>query len=253
VQSFDSFRGLDRGKFTAATTIAAGTNYVTAIQTLISSVFPGATYSVVATPYTTPLLTYVVGDNRLQAILDMAASIGYEVRVDQSVIEIKPLTVPEDPHWIFSEGSNARIVAAHRKLSDDTAHNGVIFRGESFSTDTPPVQGEAWDTDPLSPTYYDPALPLASTYGPYPYFEVSEYITTEQQADDAAAAKLPEVMGATEIVEIETQVNPGVQYGDLCSLTRARAGVSGLFTVEGVSYDLEPGTMRITMRDRRLV
>jgi hypothetical protein len=253
VQSFDSFRGIDRGKFTEATTIAAGTNYATAIQTLISAVFPGATYSVISTPHVTPLLTYDVGDSRLKAILDMATSIGYEIRVDRSAIEIIPLVVPDDPHWIYAEGSNARILSARRRISDDTAHNGVIFRGESFSSDTAPVQADAWDTNPLSPTYSDPANPLASTYGPYPHFETSEYITTELQAQDAADAKLPSVMGATEVVEIETQTNPAVQYGDLCSLTRARAGISGLFTVESVAYNLEPGTMRIGMRERRLV
>jgi hypothetical protein len=254
LQAFDRSRKLDRGKFVTPYTVAAGTNYVTAIQTIVQLAFPNVVFSAENTAYTTPLLTFDVQSTYLAAVQQMAKSIGYRIYFDSlGVCVLRPPDTDGDPQWTLAVGSDTRILDVERTLSDEKVYNGVIYRGEAPGVDAVPVQGEAWDLDPSSPTYYDPANPGASTYGPVPFFAVSEFITTTAQATDAAAARLPYVSGLVERVKVSTRLNPGIEPGDLISLERPRVGATGIYVAEAVGpLRFRSDRMRIVMRERRL-
>jgi hypothetical protein len=254
LQGYDRSRKLDRARFISPYTVAQGTNYLTAIQSIVQLVFPTITFLATATAYATPLLTFDVQTTYLEACKAMADSIGYTFRFDYlGRCVIQPTAAPTgDPQWSLQVGSSTRILGGNRKLSDEKVYNGVIVRGEPVGSDTPPVQGEAWDTDPSSPTFYDPANPGASSYGPVPFFFVSEFITTSGQAIDAAAARLPRVKGLVERLVLETRLNPGMEIGDLVDVERARIGATGLYIVESIVCPLGAGRMTVTMRERRL-
>lgn len=71
--------------------------------------------------------------------------------------------------------------------------NVMVVRGEPLDAD--PVQSVAMDEDPGSPTYAGTA-PGSSPYGRSTKFFTSQFIYTQQQADDAAAQMLSEELGA---------------------------------------------------------
>jgi|GEM_PF-1014735 len=244
----------DRARFINPYTVSSFSNFTDAITALVSAVDPNADLQVTPTTYATPLLTFDMESTYLDAIRQMCDAIGYVFRVDwQGRYVVVPFDQTGDPVWTLTETSDTRMTQIKRNLSKSKVYNGVVVRGESAGTTSPPVEGQAWDTDPSSPTYYDPANPLASTYGPVPFFYTSQLITTQAQANDAAAARLPKVTGLVERLSATTRLNPAMEPGDLCSVTRARVGASGVYVLESVGpIGLRAGAMQITMRERRL-
>lgn len=254
---YDGARRIERARFVAPRNIGKGTPYAAAFENLISHVLPQVELHVTPTVRKTGSLSWDIQDDRLAAVLELCAAIGYRLSFDGTgnvVIAPDPDEM-DDPIWTFVDGGDCTITRAARTLSDEKAYNGVIAMGESTGSDKPPVRGEAWDTNPNSPTYFDPANPDASTYGPVPFFYVSEMITTTKQAVDAARARLPKVMGLTERLRIEAVPNPGVQDGDPLQAEQPEIGAAGTFVAEVVTMPLRAsqGRMVIDCRERRIL
>jgi hypothetical protein len=256
LQGFDRSTHLQRARFVTPYTILKNTNYVTAITTLVQATIPYAPVLSTPTYYKTPLLTFDADTDTTykDAVDKLADAIGYVVYFDSlGRCVIEPAGDSNaDPQWTFGVGSDTRIVADRRSLSNEKTYNGVIFRGESPGSDRPPVQGVAWDTDPSSPTYYDPANPGASRYGPVPYFEASEFITSASQATAAAVARLPKVRGLVEQMVLDTRFNPYIEARDVVQIDNPTIGASGLYVVESVSGSIQAGNMHVTTRERRI-
>ncbi len=254
--AYDRLRRMQRDTFTALYTIAAGTNVVTALKALVVRTFPSMLFTATATTYTTPQLVYQVGDDPLAKAQELAASIGFEVFLNYlGVCIIRPLLTAAgtEPNWTLVEDtSDTKMLTGNRTLSNEEVYNGVVMRGESFGATTDPVSATVWDTDTLSPTYYDPAHPTASTYGPHPKVETSEYVTTTNQATDAAQGRLLVLKGLSEKTALVTRVNPGIEVGDLVQIERARTGLSGSFLTNVVGFGLRASGMALTCRERRL-
>jgi hypothetical protein len=254
-EMYDGSRKIERAQFFHPWWIFQGMNYADAIVNLLENVLPGVEFKITPTKLKTSHLTWDVQDDRLQAVLEMCTALGYRFSWDGVG---NPVFAPDsedddDPIWEFVDGGNATVTKAKRALSDEKAYNGVIVQGEATGSDKPPVRGEAWDLDPDSPTYFDPADPTASTYGPIPFFMVTQFVTTTKQAIWTARAKLPKVMGATERLHISAVANPGVQDGDPIRVEAPRIGVTGTFVVESTTMPFKAGLMDINCRERRLL
>lgn len=253
---FDRSRRLLRARFTKPYVIAAGSVYTTVIQNLVKAILPNVTIRVTASTYKTPYLSFDadVELTYLDMVNKLASSIGYSVWFDNlGRCQIQPTQDSgADPQWDFFPGSDVRLLSSRRSLSDEKTYNGVIMRGEPTSSNQPPVQGEAWDVDQKSPTYYDPLLPSASKYGPVPFFEVSEFVVTIAQAYAAAKARLPKVKGLVERVQFETRYNPYMEAGDVVSLAFPEIQASGVYVVEAIASSIHADTMKVTTRERRL-
>jgi hypothetical protein len=244
---------LDACPLTAARPITAGTNVITAMTTLIRVVLPNVTIVATPTAQGSPAVVLDEQSNLLGELEKLAESIGYEMFMDpigQLVIRPVP-TIDDDPSWSYAGGQG--LLAVHNALDDETTYNGVIAKGENASTGVAPVRGEVWDTDPTSPTYYDPANPTLSPIGPRPFFYVSEYLTSSSQCLTAARARLQKVKGLQQMVDINVVQNPALNVHDVLQIDRPTAGVGGNFMVERRSLVMGPSEQPIGCGQRRLL
>lgn len=265
LEFYDLARRVERAKFFRPRAIPAGTTYEAAFRNLLESVLPDSHIVVSPTEETFGLLSWDVADDRLKALHDMTLFVGFRIDFNDGGVgdvRIEPDTdAGDDPVWTFTEGDGtvvrpAAIYGARRRLSDEKAYNGVITRGNASGSDRPPVRAEVWDTDPSSPTYFDPAKPDESPYGPVPYFLDSIFVHTKRQAAMAGRAMLPKVMGVVERLRITTHPHPGIAIADPVQVDQESVLASGTFIVESVSrmpLNVAQGPMEIVCRERRLL
>lgn len=248
ITGYDRSRTVSRSRFTDAYVVASGTNYVSAIESLIDSILPGLAYRAVSTGYSTPQLVFDAESDPWQAALTMAASIGFEVYFDPDgacVIQPEPDPTTANVAWRFAEGATATLLSASRNFDDDPGYNGVVVFGET-PDNTSPVRAESWDNNPSSPTYY------LGGYGKRPTFIRSTYVTTTAQAQDAADANVRRLLGVTEQVQMSAIPHPALEAGDVVGVTRAAVGLDDVFAVESFSMPLSyEQPMQVTMRRRK--
>lgn len=259
LEIYDNARRVERAKFYRPRVINRGYPYDDVWISLLRSILPFSRIDIVPTGETVVLLSWDVEDSRLRAVNDLALMVGYRIEWNHNGIGdvlVGPNTPPNaEPAWTFVDGGNAKITTANRTLSDEAAFNGVIISGEAAGSDKPPVRAEAWDLDPTSPTYFDPAKPEESSYGANPYFHTSPFAHTPKQAKAIAMSLLPGKMGVVERLQIDCVMNPGVQVADPIRVERPKLGVSGTYIVESTSIPLlaSGGRMTIVCRERRLI
>lgn len=260
VEGYDRSRAVSRARFTEPYVIPNGTNYATAIRNVVQRALPwfnDSMYSFMATELTTPQLIFDTSDDPWKMCEEMASSIGAEVFFDmQGRCVLRPEPVASEgviPVWTYTAGEDATLIEVDKDLDDEQAYNGVIVTGTNSSTGTPPVRAEAWDEDPQSPTYYSPSNPESSLYGPVPFFIESQFITTQNQAEQAAQGNLAKVIGVLERVDFSAVPNPAHEVGDVVALVRERMKVNVVNLVDGFRVPLTIGaTMQFTTRDRRI-
>lgn len=256
LEGYDRSRAMSRNKFTDPYSIAAGVNYATAIKDLIKNRLPflvDGDFNFMATTFTTPLLVFDHQDDPWDMAMKMAQSIGAELFFDGSgepVLRPEPDPVFTPSSFDFVEGEEATVLGITRDLSDEEAYNGVLVIGETSGN--APVRATAWDTNPDSPTYYDPAIPGASKYGAVPWVVTSSYITTSAQAQAAANAELARVLGVLEHIDFNAINNPAMESGDVITLTRDRIHVDSAYILNSITMGLGSNTsMAGTTRKRR--
>lgn len=226
-------------------TIAAGTNYATAIQSLISDGVPGLTYLFVPTGYTTPLLVFPAQTDRWAAAQGMATSIGCELLFDgagRCVMRAEDGTVPS-PALSIAEGAGGILVSASLKLDRSTAYNRVVATGENTTVGVAPPRGVWTDDNPASPTYYFGA------FGHKPMFYSSPFITSNAQAASAAYAIGSAGHGVGRSLDFAAVPNPALETGDAVIVKRTALGINELHVIDTLTIDLSAaGAMTGTSR-----
>lgn len=255
-----SLAGDDRSQTLAAAAwpdiavIEEGWTIAEAAQFILDERLPhlGLIANVAATAVVLPeiILDPDQGDPNLD-LRKIAEAAGFDAYFDvMGVPDLKPWPNPEvdTPVWRYLNDSERIIVGpVTRNIDRRTLRNGVVVES-SAPWLVFPVRGEAWDTDPTSPTYYDPADPSASRVGPHPHTIKDAYITDEAQAEEVAIAKLPEVLGIEETFEFSAIVHPGLEAGDVIevetnSAGRVKASLESSNVPLGVT-ELQGGTQR---------
>lgn len=242
--------GLDRAqkvidaRFEEPYTIAAGTDYLTALEATIAAGVSGLTYDFASVTRTTPLLVAQEGDDRWAFCQEMAKALGMTLFFDgDGTVRLIPLTSPTGtPVVTISEGDGGVLLNAGRAWTREGTFNRVIATGENTGEGTP-ARGVATDDNPLSPTYY---------YGPFgkvPRFYSSPFITTDAQAVDAAAGMLAKELGTTQTVQFGAVVNPALEPEDIALITRDRTGIDENHIIDSLTIPLEANdTMSGTTR-----
>lgn len=246
VTGFDRSRSVSRARFEAPYSVAAGTNYGTAIYDLIVSRLPDVVASFVSTSRTTPLLVFDQGADPWATAQEMATSIGAELFFNPDGICV--LKFPVDPttqaiDWEYAEGDDATVLSIDNTLSDEPGYNGVVVDGEP--PDAPPVHAVVYDSNPLSPTYY------LGAYGKVPRFYRSQFITTLAQAEDVANAMLLAERGGTEQLKFTCIPHPAHEVDDLVHVVDPLIGVDDNYVLESFTMPLDLGVMSATTRKRR--
>lgn len=204
-------------------TIAAGSNYGTAIQELIASRVSGLTYAYVSTTQTTPQIVLEAQADAWKEARAMAAAVGCELFFNKdgwNVLRPEPGSTTTEPVWTLSEGAGGLLTAARLNMSRALTYNRAIVRGEHPSN--PDVYlGIATDDDPASPTYY------YGSFGKKPIFETTSYITSNEQASVAAVARLARTTGRSRGLQVTGITQPALDPGDVVSIVH-----SGLHVAE---------------------
>lgn len=251
VDAIDRARTISRNRFTDAYTIAVGTDYANAIKTLLQNRLPllqDADFDFMKTDgsdggpiYKTPLIVFLPQDDPWEGATKMAASFGAELYFNGSG---KPVlrTVP-DPLYTPSQfdmvsGEDSIMTQIVRTLDDEQAYNGVQASGISNDPAIQPPYATVWDTNPDSPTYYDPAFPNASTYGPVPKFYASEFITTTAQATSAAISLLIARLGILESISLDAVPNYALESHDVSLITDVDSGVNNVYIYDSLRKGL---------------
>lgn len=257
IDGYDRGRAVSRARFTEPYVVAAGTNYATAIKDLIKSRLPTLTdadFVFMTTTYTTPQLVFTSDDDPMDMALKMAGSLGAELFFDgngKCALRPEPDPLFDPPVFAYEDGETSTLTGIGRDLDDEQAYNGVIVISENSELATP-LRAEAWDTNQNSPTYYDPDYPSQSLYGAVPYFINSQYITTQQQCQDAADANLARVLGIIEKIQFEAVNNPAHTSGDIITVGRSSIGATGVNILDSLTIGFGGSvTMTGATRKRR--
>jgi len=256
---FDRARLVERARLLQNYVVPMGTNYATAIKGIIEDGVPGLLYNFPPINFVTPQLVFgssgdLAGGDRWKYAREMASSIGHELYFNlNGIVTLRPVpNVSTGPTvWHYQEGPTSTMLYNTRRLSIENTFNTVIVRGES-TTNEEPVQYTAMDEDPTSPTYVgDP--PGSSPYGMVPTFLISNYVSTVEQAEEVAKARLRQVTGTTETMRVIVTVNPAHEAGDIIKLSRIRSKLSSRYVLDKFNVPLEyNGSMNFTMREGRV-
>lgn len=253
LEGYDFSRTVSRAKFTDVYNIAAGTNLVDAIKGIIIRSFPDMEFDAMATTITTPAAVVLdTNTDPWEACNTLATSMGCEVFFDATgrcviapPVDIDHLAAPD---FNFIEGPGCTMLDLSVDYTDDPGYNGVVLTGASAGDDSAPVRSIAWDNEPTSPTYH------LGPYGEVPQFVTDQNITTQEDADAAAASLLASLLGFSSQLSLTAVVNPALDANDVVEVKRQRSGINARYAVDAVSIPLHSsGTSSLTVRNKRTV
>ena len=233
-------------------TVAAGTNYVTAIEQVLASAWgPGLPTNFPDTDETTPALAYEAEADPWAIARELAANLGSQLFFDpmgvcQMVPEVDTATEP--PVWVFDDRDDDDLMLGGTAATwDGTGPNAVIVIGENSDTGVA-FRGVAYDLDPASPTQYGGA------YGRRPLFLRDEKVTTQFQATMRARKELLRRLGISQQVTVNSMVNPALEVGDVVEVHSERRKLAQLCILERFGVPLRAsGTMALETRARQVV
>lgn len=261
VEGYDRSRVMNRNSFTSHYVVHAGNDYGTEIKRLIRNRLPFLNdddFDFMSTEgYVTPRLVFSMGDPPWERALEMATSIGAELffgPTGRPTLRAEPDVSYTPPSYTYLSGEEALLESITRSLDDEDAYNGVIIIGQNTENDLSVPRGEAWDDDPESPTYYNPASPLSSLYGPVPLIETSDFVTSAGQAQTAANARLRKLLGIMESVDFSGISNPLQEAGDVIRIVDEDSGIGANYVLDSLTKGLGPeGSMSGVTRRRKVV
>lgn len=166
--------------------------------------------------------TVTIESDRYAFLAELVTSVGKVMYFDhRGILVIRNLPDPATPLWIVSRGRDGVLVSAARSLSDEGVYNGVVAVGEAFDT-AEPSRGVAVDDNPDSPTRW------GGPFGKVPRDFASPLLTSDSQAELAAATVLRKSLGLPYNVDFSAIPNPGLEPGDPVAV-----GLQGAPTVVG--------------------
>lgn len=225
---YDRARKVIRAKMTNEYTIAAGTNYVTAIQSLLSFRYPEIVFAptFMTTSATTPQIVLTTGDDpwakaQKMALEGLGADLYFDMNGECTCLPVPdPTTTPSS--WHYAEGSEAMILYINRVLTNEETFNHIIVTAENPERSTP-LRGEALDDNPSSPTYY------GGSYGDvvdWIFTELAPANATQTTVNEIASSILQKRLGFVDLVRFNSIVNPAHHLGDVITITREPSKLS---------------------------
>lgn len=224
-------------KFLVPTAPTEGTAWAE-IQTLVADVIgveaPAWLVTDIAIPST---LTY--GDDRMQAIKDLAAVLAAEpVLTPGGKLTLRQLNPDQDStNTAPTFGWNINVTQYKKKLTREGVYNIVVVRGRNSSNVD--VVSYAIQTDGPTSFY--------SSIGPRPVFYDTDLLNTPSAIQAYADAQLATLAQRnTQQVPITALPNPAIQLGDYVSLTVEGAPAPVLCRIAAFTYN-DVGEMGVTL------
>lgn len=156
--------------------------------------------------------TFIVEEDRYAKIKELVTGLGKIAYFDyRGILLVRTPASPDDPVWTVSRGEGGVLVEASRSLSREGVYNGVLATGEALDTE-PPTRGLAVDTGASSPTRW------GGPFGKVPRYYSSPLLTTDSQAQLAAATILRRSLGLPYNVDFTAVPNPALEPDDPVSV-----------------------------------
>jgi hypothetical protein len=259
IKGYDRSRAVSRARFIEPYQIAQSAFDVPLeIKALVKSRIPTMAddeFILMSSDYDPPPRAFLRdNDPWKDAAVEMAKGIGAEVLFDglgRLVVRPAPDPIADPVTFSYVEGEDCTLLDLDRALDDEQGYNGVV--ASSQSTDNEEIfEGQFWDTDSTSPTYFDPDYPEKSIYGQMPYFYVSEFIRTDQQAKDAAKGIFGSVTGILESYDFTAICNPAHESGDTIRVIQSLANADDVNLAQVFNFNLTGGTMTVQTRRRAI-
>lgn len=150
----------------------------------------------------------IAEESRYEVLKTIAEGLG-KIFYWDNIGRLSFLTAPdEDDHvWEVKAGAGGVMVNVDRSISRDGIYNAVVVTGEGADQITP-VRAVAYDAQVSSPTFF------GGPFGRIPKFYSSSFITTQQQANNAAQNILRRSLGAPYDVGLSAVPNPALRPYD---------------------------------------
>lgn len=224
VSLLDRAQKVSDAKFESATTVSAGSDYLTVIQNVIAEVIPNLQTNFISRTLSTPEVPAEEGGDRWDFVQNMAAAIGCELFFDNDGVLVLRLipTISGEPVAHLVEGSEGvevkpTLLSASKRWSRTDTYNRWTVAGDNPNESGAPPHAVALDDDPTSPTYY------YGSFGRKPKdIYSSGWIIDDAQALDAANGMKAKERGTAQVVEFGALVNPALEPGDVVQVTRTR-------------------------------
>lgn len=215
---------------------APGTPVSVAIADLAAAAAPslrGSDIRIEDCPYLLPGQVLAVGTDPWATMKTWAASAGWIIYFDElGRLTFTPPPDPGLPIAVYAPGPGYTMTGLSSLISTSPAYNGAIVIG-SYPGNIA-VRGVAWDDDPASPTYY------LGGYGRRPAPPVTlSTVLSQAQADAAAAALLPTILGASRPVTVTAIPDPRRRPYDVAYLSDGRDRIGGLYRLTASTLTLD--------------
>lgn len=235
VTGVDRSSRIARARWTDPYKIAAGTVVETAISDLLSDRWSDITTSFTATGQTTTQVVLGLDSENdpWKDAVDIAEAASFDLYFDNDgICVLSPVRdyTDVDGDEVYTEGSEAMLLAASRRITAEGVYNAVVVTGEGTS-DTQ-YRATALDDDPASPTY---------VYGPFglvPTFRSSPLINSQASADAYAAATLNSIKGTTESISWGQIVDPSLDAGDTVTIVNTAGQIARTLVIDKLSIPL---------------
>lgn len=224
---------------------AVGASLGFIVTTLVQQVYPSAVVEWDDATDAVVLTRSQIADGNRYEFLDRlvrgAGKIWYWDH--RGVCVIKAVPSETVPLWEIHSGPGGVLLEVSRKLTDEDVYNAVVASGEAVDTYDPP-RGVAYDSNPLSPTYY------SGRFGPTPYFLTSQAIQTKAQAVAAAETELRRRIGLPHNMDLTAVPNAALEPYDPVSVRVPREGHE-THVLDRIRIPLADGTpMTATTREQ---
>jgi hypothetical protein len=187
--------------------------------------------------------------DRDKAVQDLVTSLGAEAffnEVGNVVLRARP-TLSDTPVWDADASQTGVLMGASRSRSWEQVYNTVIVQGLSpADSSTVTARGMAQVNNSNHPLWVD------GPFGEVPYFYSSTLITTDEQAQEAAASLLMTAASFNSILSATCVPNPALQAGDTIRVTLP-TGEQELHVLEGfnVPLTLDSYTQNLSLRSSK--
>nr|WP_236646908.1 DUF5047 domain-containing protein [Micromonospora acroterricola] len=235
VMGRDRMSGIVDGRLTAPRPFAASATYGSVVSTLVGEIYPWATIEWDESGVRdTPIGRQVIAEEDRYKVLDeLVSSVGKVWWWDhRGVLVIRTPPTATQPVWEVNHGANGVLVSLSRRLTREGVYNAVVATGEGADTTTP-VRAVVVDSSPTSPTNW------WGSFGKVPRFFSSPFITSLQQARNAAAAMLAKQLGLPYAVDFTAVPNPALEPYDPIRVTYP--GRSELHVIDRLTIALTVG------------
>src|SRR6267142_317239 len=240
----DRMSGIIDFKPLAPRQFLAGTTVDAAFTALVGEVYPSAIiiydFDATVTPFTS---NHVMDSDRYAFLKDIVDSLGKVMYWDyQGRLQVKTAPNPANSVFTINHGKGGVMVNMSRSLDRADVFNAVVAKGEAPG-EQQPVRAVAYDFNPKSPTYWD------GPFGKVPTELTSSFITTTEQAQTAAQAKLDRSISVPYSVDFSLIPNPALEPLDpvLVSYTGKRPSETHVIqslTVPLTAQEAMTGTTR---------